>query len=1434
MEPSKCLHGTVIPYEALDKSLPNRSLFLEPRSRNAVTGMLKGEKDLLFMPISLWDSRPMQDAQFKKSKYKLVLFGILEDGRRATVIIDDIYPYFEVKIPDSVMDDSKREEFAKNLFNEITMPNDKWEYFNTALGRSDSYSSKNHEFWKIEPKSYKITKGKPFKYFQEHKSFYVKIVFYKLSHRKDAIMYLRAKKYETAHDDLSCYYRVVSRDHLLPMGTWIKLNIFRVHPDGMNLYVKGETIRVSINDIDAFDIETAEELKNDDIRKKSLQKDNTMTMCWDIETYNASDDGKIPEPECRAHNMFMIGITFQWYHSQDQLLRICLVDVESNPHPDFLTVVCGNELNLIKAFAKCYQKIMPDIVMGFNDASYDWPWLIKRAEQYPGVLEYIGHKFDMIVNNDRKKKDVLYNFKSIRVKIEADVNAEGTVLQYPGYIPVDVMIAFRQLYPTSEKWNLNFFLAENKLGGKKDMPYHEMFEIYKNALSAQNKMSHDLKEQMKLVAEYCVIDAQRCHELMKIRSIILDKREIANISYTSLYDAFYRANGMKVRNLVIARGQLKNLKISNIPHDDVELGKYPGAWVFPPIKGLRVSKLSISERIEKARLGYTEYSEWLELSEDEINKCKKYIEHNSPFAQVHDDIQSDLPGCFKNMLFEETGRPITGLDFSSLYPSLIMAYNLSPEYMIVDKAVAKEMCNKKENGDYVHQLHKIKFMFNGRIIRGWSVRHDNKLNANEPEYKFGIFAAILKDLFDARKKLKNGARGLAYWEHRRESLLLLPKDKFESPETRQEYEDVCFNYNALDSKQKALKVFMNTFYGEAGNKRSPLFMLQIAGGITSAGQENIKRANSFLQEMGGKIYYGDTDSLYLSVPDHIFRNIDTRYYSEKMDKLSYWEEMVRLTFEAIKILNTKVNDMFVADNGTAFLKMSYEEVLFPVLFTAKKKYVGVPHISSPNFDPKVPLFIKGLELKKRGVSEILKIVCNELLRQCMSVSNILSVIELVQEKIKSIYAKDWSDSFDAFIMTGVYKPNKANIQMMTFRSRMIEEHGIEIKPGMRTKYIIAKKYPWKYDMRGRKIPLKVGDLMELPDKAADNNMPVDLDYYMSHQINGQLARLITYHPDFHVNSKPIGNVNDAENLDDIKKNEEGILRCARKFIDNYCKAYYAVHKDNGDIYKTIYRKSAAVVKNRMKAMYNEDDIIKLLGFSIDPEEDNLVDWLLKKTQSTVEKKGINKDYGAAYIEHKLRGLDKKSRNLRVVELQEIFYANRICSISKSAEDIYISRQKELEERLHSHINIIKNLYKTNNQIVNKVVTYLKKYTGVVEYECKSNEAPATMTNISKENIEQIINKKETEAMVYDLTATETELYGHVLSQGLSEVKFIYYNLLGNYEYIYQIRSIVEYLKYLRDKKYTNGKRPTDDEIKSLISGCTNSLVDEFAEHKFNI
>ena len=145
---------------------------------------------------------------------------------------------------------------------------------------------------------------------------------------------------------------------------------------------------------------------------------------------------------------------------------------------------------------------------------------------------------------------------------------------------------------------------------------------------------------MREVAEYCIIDAISCQRLMVKHNAINEYREMASVAFISLYDLHYFAVGMKVRNLLSANAWQEGILTSTIPCEQTETGKYPGTYVFPPVKGL------------------------------------------------------------------ENRRPVTGLDFASLYPSLIMTYNLSPDKIILSQehVVSVEQSDKK--------LHKIEFLFN--------------------------------------------------------------------------------------------------------------------------------------------------------------------------------------------------------------------------------------------------------------------------------------------------------------------------------------------------------------------------------------------------------------------------------------------------------------------------------------------------------------------------------------------------------------------------------------------------------------------------------------------------------------------------------------------------------------------------------------------------
>ena len=65
-----------------------------------------------------------------------------------------------------------------------------------------------------------------------------------------------------------------------------------------------------------------------------------------------------------------------------------------------------------------------------------------------------------------------------------------------------------------------------------------------------------------------------------------------------------------------------------------------------------------------------------------------------------------------------------------------------------------------------------------------------------------------------------------------------------------EYSSICFDHDYQDSKQRVLKVYINTFYGEAGNSKSPIFLRELAGGTTSAGKFSLNLVAEFVTKKG--------------------------------------------------------------------------------------------------------------------------------------------------------------------------------------------------------------------------------------------------------------------------------------------------------------------------------------------------------------------------------------------------------------------------------------------------------------------------------------------------------------------------------------------------------------------------------------------------------
>lgn len=165
--------------------------------------------------------------------------------------------------------------------------------------------------------------------------------------------------------------------------------------------------------------------------------------------------------------------------------------------------------------------------------------------------------------------------------------------------------------------------------------------------------------------------------------------------------------------------------------------------------------------------------------------------------------------------------PIATLDFSSLYPSIMMAHNLCYSTLILDTRVSERL---DKNTDFIVTPSGDKFV-TSKLCKG-------------------ILPSILEDLISARKRAKEDLK------------------KETDP----------FRKAVLDGRQLALKISANSVYGFTGATVGKLPCLQVSQSVTAYGRQMIEFTAKLVEEtftisngykFNADVIYGDTDSVMI-------------------------------------------------------------------------------------------------------------------------------------------------------------------------------------------------------------------------------------------------------------------------------------------------------------------------------------------------------------------------------------------------------------------------------------------------------------------------------------------------------------------------------------------------------------------------------------------
>ena len=294
---------------------------------------------------------------------------------------------------------------------------------------------------------------------------------------------------------------------------------------------------------------------------------------------------------------------------------------------------------------------------------------------------------------------------------------------------------------------------------------------------------------------------------------------------------------------------------------------------------------------------------------------------------------------------------VVSVDFSSLYPSLMIAYNICYSTILDEKTCLKYSKNDYQSFEWEdhigceHDPKKISINELSEKISELDLKIKKKRNIRDATKKKTEKIRIQDEMNQLKKEQKPFREERANLKKSNPEFIICKKRKFKFlkptikkgvipiiiqnlldfrkitkeklKNTENEIEKII-----LDKKQLAYKVSANSMYGAMGTEKGYLPFLPGGMCITFLGRKSlIKTAELINDKFQGKIIYGDTDSNYIIFPN--IKDLDELWeYSKKVANL---------------VTNWKENDQLVFPRP---IKLEFENIIYnKFLLLSKKRYM---------------------------------------------------------------------------------------------------------------------------------------------------------------------------------------------------------------------------------------------------------------------------------------------------------------------------------------------------------------------------------------------------------------------------------------------------------------------------------------------------------------
>lgn len=325
----------------------------------------------------------------------------------------------------------------------------------------------------------------------------------------------------------------------------------------------------------------------------------------------------------------------------------------------------------------------------------------------------------------------------------------------------------------------------------------------------------------------------------------------------------------------------------------------------------------------------------------------------------HDREPRNIAGAYVQEPVPGQYEWVVSFDAASLYPSILMQYNMSPETLVQDYKFDVETKDLLTKGYDLDQLREKNYAMAGN---GHCFTREKK----------GYFPEIVQKFFDDRQKYKK--------------LMLESKQKFEDTGA-EVYQAEIAKYNNF---QMARKIQLNSLYGAMANEYFRYYDDRIAEAITLSGQyiiqDTAKELDLFLNKVCGTnnevmySFYSDTDSCYVTL-----KGLVDTYYSDKpkekivdiLDKVA--DDQIEPCIDRAMTKLAKYTNAF--ENKMFFKR---EAIADKAIWVAKKRYAMNVYDNEGVRYTTPELKVLGLEIVRSSTPAPVRASLKEAVRICLT------------------------------------------------------------------------------------------------------------------------------------------------------------------------------------------------------------------------------------------------------------------------------------------------------------------------------------------------------------------------------------------------------------------------------------------------------------------